>query len=74
MPFTVILPVLIAVACCTLALGIMVGHAIGYRKAEIYWIKRYNVLKVKLGSVYGRVPNEPLTVHKVQGQHVRRKS
>jgi hypothetical protein len=68
MPINLVLWMLIFAVLATAALCLMVGHAIGYRKAELYWQKR-----VKLAISVNKV-ERPLTVHSVQGQHVRRKS
>lgn len=53
-PITVVFWLIFVTAMCSIALGLMAGHAIGYRKAEKLWKTRYTTLKLKINSAYGK--------------------
>lgn len=53
-PITVVFWLIFVTATCSIALGLMAGHAIGYRKAEKLWKTRYIKLKFRVGSTYGK--------------------
>lgn len=60
MQIEIVFYLLITAVCGTAAICLMAGHAIGYRKAEKYWMSRI-ARKAQISSAYGKpvpMPNQ----------------